>query len=154
MILSHIVAASENGVIGVEGGLPWDIPEDMKFFKDKTSGHAIIMGRKTYESVGHPLPNRLNVVITRQKDYVAKNAVVVATIDEAIEVCKKQTDKWGDEVFIIGGGQIYKQSIDIADRIYLTRIYKTFEGDAKYPDINEDQFDLSSKSYWVGSVTF
>ena len=140
MILSHIVAAAENNVIGTQGELPWDIPEDMKFFRDKTKGKALIMGRKTFESVGHPLPKRLNVVITRQKDYQAEGAIVVSDIASAIEVCKAKMAEYGDEIFIIGGGEIYKQSMDIVDIIYLTRIHKEFEGDAKYPNVDSEHF--------------
>jgi dihydrofolate reductase len=90
MILSHIVAASQNNVIGVNNDLPWSIPEDMKFFRDKTKGKALIMGRKTFESVGHPLPKRLNVVVTRQKDYAPEGAVVVSSVEEGIELCKSR----------------------------------------------------------------
>lgn len=142
MILSHIVAAAENDTIGVEGELPWNIPEDMKFFRDKTKGKALIMGRKTFESVGHPLPHRLNVVVTRQADYKAEGAIVVRSLNEAIEVCKQHMDKYGEEIFIIGGGEIYRQSMDIVDKIYLTRIHKNFTGDAKYPKVDEEIFEL------------
>nr|AIA11407.1 Dihydrofolate reductase [uncultured bacterium] len=154
MILSHIVAAAQNGVIGTEGGLPWNIPEDMKFFKDKTKGHAMIMGRKTFESVGHPLPNRLNVVITRQTDFNANGATVVSSLDEAIEVCKQQTAKYGDEVFIIGGGEIYRQSMHIVDRIYLTRIYQDYDGDARYPEVDLDEFKEVSRQERTEPVPF
>ncbi len=138
MILSHIVAAAQNGVIGNNNTLPWDIPEDMKFFRDKTKGKALIMGRKTFESVGHPLPNRLNVVITRNKDFKAEGAYIVQTLDEAIEYCKTQTDKYGDEIFIIGGGEIFKDSLDIVDKIYLTRIHRFFPGDIVYPKLDPE----------------
>jgi dihydrofolate reductase len=144
MSLSHIVAVSENDVIGVNNTLPWDIPEDMKFFKDKTKGRAIIMGRKTYESVGHPLPNRLSVVITRQKDYKvdAPNVILVPDLKTAIAEAEKQVSKWGDEIFIIGGGEIFKESIDMVDVIYLTRIHKSFDGDIKYPKVDPKKFQL------------
>jgi dihydrofolate reductase len=144
MSLSHIVAVSENDVIGVNNTLPWDIPEDMKFFRDKTKGRAIIMGRKTYESVGHPLPNRLSVIITRQKDYKvdAPNVIVVPDLKTAITEAEKQISKWGDEIFIIGGGEIFKESIDMVDIIYLTRIHKSFDGDIKYPKVDLKKFQL------------
>lgn len=141
MILSHIVAAAENGVIGVDNTLPWDIPEDMKFFREKTKGKALIMGRKTFESVGHPLPHRLNVVITRQKNYHPEGAHVVSTLDEAIEYCKSQQSKYGEEIFIIGGGEIFRQSLDRVDLIYLTRIHKKIPGDVTYPDLNEEDWE-------------
>ena len=144
MTLSHIVAAAENDVIGVNNDLPWDIPEDMKFFRDKTKGRAMIMGRKTYESVGHTLPNRLSIIITRQKDYKVDNpnAVVKPDLASAIEFAKTQVSKWGDEIFIIGGGEIFKDSMDLVDVIYLTRIHKTYDGDIKYPKVDAKKFEL------------
>jgi dihydrofolate reductase len=144
MTLSHIVAASENDVIGTNNTLPWDIPEDMKFFRDKTKGRALIMGRKTFESVGHPLPNRLNVVVTRQKDYpkAADNVVIVPDLKSAIEHCRGVTSKYGDEIFIIGGGELFKESIDMVDVIYLTRIHKDFAGDIVYPKVDPAKFQL------------
>ena len=144
MILSHIVAASSNDVIGVNNDLPWDIPEDMKFFRDKTKGKALIMGRKTFESVGHPLPHRLSVVVTRQPNYPAQppNMVVQPDLKAAIEYAGKQTAKYGEEIFIIGGGDIFKESLPLVDVIYLTRIYKEFKGDILYPNIDPKQFEL------------
>jgi dihydrofolate reductase len=144
MILSHIVAVAANDVIGVNNDLPWDIPEDMKFFRDKTKGKALIMGRKTFESVGHPLPNRLSVVITRQTDYNPGHSEIVVKPDlkSAIEYCATQVGKYGDEVFIIGGGEIFKDSMDIVDVIYLTRIHQDFKGDILYPRVDPKKFDL------------
>lgn len=144
MILSHIVAASENDVIGANNALPWNIPEDMKFFREKTKGKSIIMGRKTFESVGHPLPQRLNVVITRQPDYAvtAPNVVVKPDLKSAIEYCQTQTSRYGDEIFIIGGGEIFKESMSIVDMIYLTRIHKEYAGDIRYPKVDTKKFDL------------
>jgi dihydrofolate reductase len=102
------------------------------------------MGRKTFESVGHPLPNRLNIVVTRQKDYPAKapNVVIKPNLQEAIAFAKTQTAHYGDEIFIIGGGQIYKESLDLVDIIYLTRIHEIFDGDAQYPVLDPDKFEL------------
>jgi len=144
MTLAHIVAVSENDVIGVNNTLPWDIPEDMKFFRDKTKGRALIMGRKTFESVGHPLPHRLNVVVTRQKDYAAPapNVIIQPNLQSAVELCRGKTSQYGDEVFIIGGGEIFKESMDIVDVIYLTRIHRSFGGDILYPKIDLKLFDL------------
>ena len=141
MTLSHIVAASQNHVIGKDNTLPWHIPEDLKFFKEKTKGHCVIMGRKTYESVGRPLPNRLNVVITRQKDYQPEGVTVVGSLEEAVEHCKEQSDKYGDEIFIIGGGEIFRKSMDIVDLIYLTLIHQDIEGDVTYPAIDFKSFE-------------
>lgn len=142
--LSHIVAAAENNVIGAGNDLPWDIPEDLNFFKEKTKGHCLIMGRKTFESVGHPLPNRLNVVITRQKDYShqSPNVVIKPNLEEAIAFAKTQTDKYGEEIFIIGGGEIFKESLDMVDIVYLTRIHEIFDGDAEYPVLDPNKFEM------------
>jgi dihydrofolate reductase len=116
----------------------------MKFFRDKTRGKALIMGRKTFESVGHPLPQRLNVVITRQPDYKppAENVVIQSDLESAIAYCRTQVSKYGDEVFIIGGGEIFKQSMPLVDVIYLTRIHKDFAGDVLYPKVESRDFDL------------
>lgn len=144
MILSHIVAAAANDVIGVNNDLPWNIPEDMKFFREKTKGKALIMGRKTYESVGHPLPNRLSVVVTRKSDYPSPSPLVVIqpNLNLAIEYCRGQVSKYGEEIFVIGGGDIFKESMPLVDIIYLTRIHKDFAGDIKYPKIDETKFEL------------
>jgi dihydrofolate reductase len=139
-MISHIAACSENRVIGVNNALPWNIPEDWKFFKDKTTGHCLIMGRKTFESLGKPLPNRLNVIVTRDSSFRPPGTVVFSNINEAIEHCKTLKDKYGEEIFIGGGGEIYKQTLDIADRVYLTVIHKNFEGDAHYPEIDLKKF--------------
>lgn len=154
MTLSHIVAAAKNGVIGVNNTLPWDIPEDMQFFRDKTKGRIIIMGRKTFESVGHPLPKRLSIVITRQPGYKHEGVVVVPTLQAAIEHAKTQTDKYGDEVFIIGGGEIFKDSMNIVDKIYLTRIHKDFPGDIVYPEVPTAQFNLVEQKDRTEPVPF
>ena len=140
MRVSLIVAVSENGVIGKDNDLIWHLPKDMKFFKDTTQGHHVIMGRKNFESIPHkfrPLPNRTNVIVTRQSGYVAENCVVVNSMEESIEVAKKNGDT---EPFVIGGGQIYKIALEnnMIDRIYLTRIHHTFDGDTFFPNLSED----------------
>lgn len=144
MTLSHIVAVSANDVIGVNNDLPWEIPEDMKFFRDKTKGKALIMGRKTFESVGHPLPHRLNVIVTRQPNYKssAANVVVQPDLKSAIAYCQTQVSKYGEEIFIIGGGEIFKASMDLVDVIYLTRIHKDYAGDIRYPKVDTKVFEL------------
>lgn len=143
MTLSHIVAVAENDVIGANNDLPWDIPEDMKFFREKTKGRALIMGRKTFESVGHPLPQRLNVVVTRQANYKpnAPNVVVKPDLKSAIEHCRGLTDRYGEEIFIIGGGEIFAESMNVVDVIYLTRIHREFPGDVLYPKVDERIFE-------------
>ena len=140
MRVSLIVAVSENGVIGKDNDLIWHLPKDMKFFKDTTQGHHVIMGRKNFESIPHkfrPLPNRTNVIITRQSGYIAEDCIVVHSVEESIKVAKKNGDT---EPFVIGGGQIYKIALEnnMIDRIYLTRIHHTFEGDTFFPNLSED----------------
>jgi len=140
VILSQIAACSSNRVIGKDNHLPWNIPEDWKFFKDKTTGKCLIMGRKTFESLGKPLPNRLNVVITRDSQYKAPGAVVVPNIEAAIAHCEKLIDQYGEEIFIGGGAEIYRQTLKIVDRIYLTVIHQEFEGDAFFPELDKNQW--------------
>jgi dihydrofolate reductase len=140
MNISIIVAVAKNNVIGKDNTLIWHLPADMKFFKEKTTGHCIITGRKNYESIPEkfrPLPNRINIVITRQKNYNAPGAIVVSSIKEAIEKAKQTGD---NETFIIGGAEIYKQCLQYTDTIYLTQIYHSFDGDAFFPEINPEQW--------------
>ena len=171
---SHISAVAENNTIGFKGQLPWHIPEDLKFFYKKTRGRALIMGRKTFESLGQPLPHRLHVVVTRQKnfqpkmsglDYIpfwtggidhiqgsgidplttlkkAMSVVCCPSLEEAFNFCsqKEILSKHGAEVFITGGGEIYKQSLSLVQRIYLTRIHRPYKGDAFYPEIPKEMF--------------
>lgn len=152
MILTHVVACSKNRVIGTQGGLPWDLPEDMKFFRDTTKGHVIIMGRKTFDSFnGKALPRRYHIVISRnpEKQSVPSTesspVVYVKSLDEAIEHAKPLTAQWGDEVFIIGGGEIYKQAMVKTDKILLTLIHQDFSGDTVYPEIDEKIFKLTHR---------
>ena len=126
-MISFIVAVTKNDVIGKDGGIPWYLPADLSHFKQTTMGHPIIMGRKTHESIGRTLPGRYNVVITRQKNYLAADGcVIVNSIEEALNLPKVKTDS---EVFIIGGAEIYNQTMPLADRIYLTRVHTKVEGD-------------------------
>lgn len=142
-MLTLIAAASENNALGKDNDLVWHLPDDFKRFKALTSGHYIIMGRKTFESFPKPLPNRTHVIITRQKDYdVPEGCIVVNSLSKAIEVCPKN-----EEVFIIGGGQIYKQSIEIADKIELTRVHTTVEADAFFPEIDEVIWEVIQSEY-------
>jgi len=133
MILSHIVAASRNGAIGKQGSLPWRIPEDTKFFKEKTLGHVVIMGRKTFETLPGALASRLNIVVTRDSGYKKQGAIVVPSVSKAVDIAREHRSTYGNEVFIAGGGEIYRQTMDLVDRIYLTLIHQDFEGDAFYP---------------------
>jgi dihydrofolate reductase len=135
VMLSMIVAAAENNAIGKNNDLLWHLPKDLKFFKNTTWGMPVIMGRKTFESFNKPLPGRFNVVITSKKDWNADGVqVVVQDIAAAIEAAKTTNCK---EIFIIGGGEIYKQTMPITDRIYITRVHTTLEGDTFFPGIDE-----------------
>jgi dihydrofolate reductase len=140
MIVSIIVATSLNNAIGKNNQLLWHLPADLKFFKATTMGCPVIMGRKTFQSIGRTLPGRTNVVITRDKNFNSDNQfgiVVVSSIDEAL--VKLHAEK---EVFIIGGGEIYNQTIDIANVIYRTLVNTTIDGDVYFSDINSDAFNL------------
>jgi dihydrofolate reductase len=141
-MLSHIVAASENNVIGSKNELPWHLPNDFKYFKNKTWGMPVIMGRKSYESLKKSLPGRINIIVTNNKDFQAENVFVVNNIDDAIIKAGESDAK---EIFIIGGGEIFKQTIDIVSRIYRTRVHANIEGDTYYPEINKDQWKLISE---------
>ena len=142
-MLSLIVAASTNNAIGKNNQLLWNLPNDMKFFKDKTWGMTIIMGRKTFEALNKILPGRTNIVITKQLDWKAENAWVAKDIDDAVKQAESTNCK---EIFIIGGGEIYKQSMDIADRIYMTRVHAILEGDTYFPEIDKSQWELKTNT--------
>ncbi len=129
-----VAIAERTRGIGRNNKLLWNIPEDLKRFKDITSGHPIIMGRKTYESIGRPLPNRTNIIITRNPEYKVEGCIVVASLDEALE--RSKTLK-SDEVFIIGGGEIFKQALPITDKLYLTVVEGDFEADVFFPEYSE-----------------
>ena len=131
--LTLIVAVSENDVIGKDNDLIWDLKNDLKRFKALTSGHCIVMGRKTFESFPKPLPNRTHIVITRQQDYKAPDGVIVVnSLEAAIEKAKQDANP-----FIIGGGEIYKQGLNLVDTIEFTRVHHSFEGDTFFPVISE-----------------
>jgi dihydrofolate reductase len=140
--VSLVVAVSENNVIGKNNQLLWSLPNDMKFFKNTTWGMPVIMGRKTFESLGKPLPGRTNIVITRKSEWEAPGTVTVASLSEAIQAAE-QTD--AKEVFVIGGGQVYEQSMSIANRIYYTRVHTIVDGDTFFPEIDPVQFRLVSE---------
>ena len=142
MHLNMVVAAGENNVIGKDNQLLWNLPNDMKFFKNVTWGLPCIMGRKTYESLGKALKGRTNIVITRKTGFKADDATVVSTIDAAVAEAEKAFAK---EVFIIGGAEIYKQTMGITDRIYITRVHASFEGDSYFPEIDPAAWTLHSR---------
>ena len=139
-MISIIVATSENNVIGNNNNLIWHLPADLQFFKRTTSGNTIIMGRKTYESIGRPLPNRQNIVISRNKDLKIRGVDVVSSIEEALTISNSV------EKFIVGGGQIYKDSLSLADKIYLTKIHENFEGDTYFPELDMNLWTESSNT--------
>jgi dihydrofolate reductase len=139
MTISIIVATARNGVIGKNNQLPWHLPQDLKYFREKTTGKPVIMGRKTFESIGKPLPNRTNIVITRNHDWSREGVMVVHDLEAAIQVAGNlhNTENQSElEVMIIGGAEIYKSALAIADRVYLTYIDKDVDGDAWFPSLD------------------
>lgn len=136
-MITLIAAAAENNALGKDNDLLWHLPNDFKRFKEITSGHHIIMGRKTFESFPKPLPNRTHIIITRQKEYLVENCIVVHSLEEAIAIAPKN-----EEVFIIGGAQIYEQSIPLADKIDLTRVHTSLDADAFFPEFDTSEWNL------------
>lgn len=133
--ISLIAAMAQNRTIGINNTLPWRLPGELKYFKSVTMGHHILMGRKTYESIGKPLPGRTTVIITRNQDYRAPGCIIANTLEAAISVCAAD-----DEIFFIGGAELYSQALHVADRLYLTEIQKDFEGDAHFPAFDYNQW--------------
>lgn len=137
-----IAAAAENNALGKNNELVWHLPNDFKRFKSLTTGHHIIMGRKTFESFPKPLPNRTHIVITRQKDYKPEGCIVVNSLEKAIAICPKD-----EASFIIGGGEIYNLAIPFSDKIELTRVHHTFDADAFFPEINPDEWEMTQAKF-------
>lgn len=129
--VSVIAAMAKNRVIGIENRLPWRLPGDMQRFRALTMGHHVLAGRKTWESIGKPLPGRTMVVITRSGDFAAPGCVVVNSVAEAIAACRGD-----EEIFVIGGEQLYRQALDFSDRVYLTEVQAEFDGDARFPELD------------------
>ena len=141
--LSIIVAISENNAIGLNNQLLWHLPADLKHFKELTTGNTIIMGRKTYDSIGKPLPNRRSIVITRSTDLVIEGVEVVNSLAHAIELCKQN-----EEAFIIGGAEIYEQAMPYATGIHLTKVHQSYEADTFFPKINHAAWrEINSSTY-------
>ena len=136
-MISLIVAASTNNVIGLHGDLPWRLSDDLKRFKAVTMGKPIIMGRLTWESIGRPLPGRQNIVVTRQADYSAEGCDVVTSVDEALDAAGAVP-----EIMVIGGGDIYRQLLPRASRVYLTRVEAEIEGDTFFPELDDAEWEL------------
>ena len=145
-MISHIAAVSKNRVIGHQGDLPWKIPEDLKYFKARTLNKCIIMGRKTFESIGKPLPNRTTIVISRQADLQIEGAIIAHSVEEAILKAKSITR---EDIFIVGGAEIYALSLPLADQILVTQLHDIFEGDAYFPEIPSDIFEISERERGV-----
>lgn len=134
-MISIIVAVAKNGVIGGDNSLLWHIPQDLQRFKRITTGHHVIMGHRTLESLGRPLPNRTNVVITQQQGYRSEGCTIAHSLDEAIALFPKE-----EEIFIIGGAQIYAQALPAADRLYITEVDAEYEGDVHFPDWEQEEW--------------
>ncbi|MBT2685843.1 dihydrofolate reductase [Bacillus sp. ISL-37] len=141
-MISLIWAMDENRVIGYHNQLPWRLPEDLKFFKRVTMGHPIAMGRKTYESIGKPLPGRENIVITRDDNYDPEGCTVMHSIDEMLAYAAENKS---EEIFVIGGAEIFKEVLQHADKLYLTMIHHQFEGDTFFPVFDIDKWELESR---------
>ena len=137
-----IAALSKNRQIGLNGKMPWHIPEDLHYFREMTQGHTIIMGRKTFESIGRPLPNRRNIILTRNKEFSADGVEVIHNIKDALQLCHQLST-----VFIIGGGEIYNAFMRYCDRLYLTLINQDFIGDTPFPPYHTD-FKCISQTPW------
>jgi len=145
MIISTIVATAKNNVIGKDNGIPWYLPADLKYFKKTTLNHHIIMGRNCYLSIGRPLPKRTNIVITRNPFFIATGCIIAHSIDEALQIA---ADNGETEAFIIGGGQIYEQSKDLWDKIYLTEVDLEIDGDVFFPAIDKTIWkEVSSEAH-------
>jgi len=137
MVLSVIVAIADNGVIGGGNELLWHIPDDLKRFKKITSGHCVIMGRKTFESIGKPLPNRRNIVVTRNLEFYDEGVEVANSLEDAMEMTKNEA-----EAFVIGGGEIYRQALPMASKLYITRVHGKYKGDTYFPEIDPQEWHL------------
>lgn len=135
--LSLLAAMASNRVIGRNNALPWRLPADLKRFKALTMGQIIVMGRKTYESIGRPLPGRINIIVTRQPDLSVAGATVTRSVEEALTACLTHLDK---EIFIIGGAELYQQTLKHCQRLYLTEVQKAFEGDAFFPEFDRSDW--------------
>ena len=141
MKITLVAAIASNNVIGKENSLPWNIPEDLKRFKQMTSGHTILMGRKTFDSIGRPLPNRQNIVMTKDENFEQEGIKVINDFDEALELIKESNE----DVFVIGGSKIYELFEPVANSLAITRILKDFEGDAFFPNINWDLWQIEKE---------
>lgn len=136
-MIAIVVAIAENNVIGKDNQLIWHLPADLRHFKQKTMGHPMIMGRKTFESIGKPLPGRTTIIVTRQEDFQAEGCIVVNSVEAAIAKGKELDS---EQVSIVGGAEIYKQALPFANTLYLTQVHHTFEGDTFFPELNAEEW--------------
>lgn len=144
MHIALIAAMSENGVIGNTNALPWHLPEELKYFREKTRGKPVIMGRKTFESMGSkPLPNRLNIILTHAKNFLASNCIVVHSTKEALKVAKEAGED--EEIMVIGGAKIYEAFLPVASRLYLTIVHQNYVGDTYFPKFDLHQWKMISE---------
>ena len=145
MTISIIAAVSENNIIGNKGKLPWRLSDDLKNFKELTQGHAVIMGRKTFESIGKPLPDRINIVLTRDPDYQEEGVLTASNFQDALKIAEKMQD---DEVFIIGGQFVFNKALRYADKLYLTEVKGEVDGDVEFPSWDKKEWkEVSRKSH-------
>lgn len=144
-MISMIAAMAKNNVIGIKGDMPWHLPNDLKYFKRITTGHPVLMGRKTFESIGKPLPNRRNLVLTRNEDFQPKGVEVLHSMADVRPLMEKE-----EEFFVIGGANLYEQLIPLADRLYITYIHEEFEGDTFFPEIDKGSWKQVSSE--IGEV--
>jgi dihydrofolate reductase len=144
MLISAIVATAKNGVIGKDNEIPWYLPADFAYFKRVTLNHHIIMGRNCYDSIGRPLPKRTNIIVTRNPFFIASGCITVHSIAEGLQMAKQNEET---EVFIIGGGEIYKQTMAILDKIYLTEVDLETEGDVFFPDLEANEWKIVSEEH-------
>lgn len=147
MTLSAIVAMAANRCIGRDNTLPWRLPADLKRFKQLTMGHTLVMGRKTYESIGRPLPGRTTVVVTRQRDYAPEGVRVAHSLEQALALAP------GDEVFLAGGADLYRQAMGHVRRLYLTRIDRDYEGDTFFPEVDLSGWRLVAEEHHPATAT-
>ncbi|MBI2649753.1 type 3 dihydrofolate reductase [Candidatus Woesearchaeota archaeon] len=142
MIISLIVAMDENKLIGYKNKLPWNLPSELRYFRETTKHKPVIMGRKTYESIGRPMPERLNIIITRDENYKADGCLVVNSKEDAIKAAKGI-----NEIMVIGGAEIYKLFLPIANRLYITKVHGKFKGDTYFPEFNEDEWVKAKEKF-------
>ncbi|GHA54337.1 dihydrofolate reductase [Pontibacter akesuensis] len=142
-MIALVVAAAENNVIGKDNDLIWYLPADLKHFKSITMGHPMLMGRKTYESIGKPLPGRTSIIITSQKDFKAEGCVVVHSLEEALEKGRELDD----DLCIIGGANVYQQALPLADKVYLTRVHHSFDGDVFFPELSPAEWQVVEEEH-------